>query len=188
MGRGIDQRAVVVLAVDLDQRRAERAQRLHAHRLVVDEGAGAPVGELRAPQDQLVVGLDAVVGGQRADRMVARQLEGGRHLPLLGAVAHQRGVAARAERQREGIEQDRLAGAGLAGEHGQPVGEIDVEPIDQDDVADRKPGKHGLGRSHYPRPGRGTPSCRFAIIKDDNEPGQGPAIANVRKSRWLIRV
>ena len=119
MGRGVDQRAVVMLAVDLDQRRAERSQRLHAHRLVVDEGAGAAVGELHAAQDQLVVGLDAVVGGERADRMVARQFEGGGHLPLLGAVAHQRGVAARAERQREGIEQDRLAGAGLAGEHGQ---------------------------------------------------------------------
>ena len=172
MGRGVDQRAVVVLAVDLDQRRAERPQRLHAHRLVVDEGAGAAVGELHAPQDQLVVGLDAVVGDQRAHRMVARQLERRRHLPLLRAMAHQRGVAARAERQREGIQQDRLAGAGLAGEHGKALGEIDVEPIDQDDVADREPGKHGVAGSTDPGRGRASASCRFAIIKDDNEPGQ----------------
>ena len=144
MGRGVDQRAVVVLAVDLDQRRAERAQRLHAHRLVVDEGAGAAVGELRAPQDQSVVGRNAVFRGERADRMVARQFEGSGHLPLLRAMSHQRGVAARAERQREGVEQDRLAGTGLAREHGKPLGEIDVEPIDQDDVADRKPGEHGV--------------------------------------------
>ena len=74
--------------------------------------------------------------------MAARQLERGRHLPLLRALPHQRGVAARTERQREGVQQDRLAGAGLAGEHGKPVGEIDVEPIDQDDVADRKPDEH----------------------------------------------
>ena len=61
MGRGIDQRAVVMLAVDFDQRRAEAFQRLHADRLIVDEGAGAAVGELHAAQDQLVLGLDVVV-------------------------------------------------------------------------------------------------------------------------------
>ena len=66
-----------------------------------------------------------------------------RDLPLLGALADQAGIAARAEREREGIEQDRFAGAGLAGQHRQPGGEIDVEPVDQDDVADRKPGEHG---------------------------------------------
>ena len=60
MRRGIDQRAVVVLAVDLDQRAAELLQHLHAHRLVVDEGAGAAVGELHAAQDQLVLGGDVV--------------------------------------------------------------------------------------------------------------------------------
>ena len=53
VGRGIDQRALVVLAVDLDQRGADRLERLHADRLVVDEGAGAAVGELHAAQDHL---------------------------------------------------------------------------------------------------------------------------------------
>ncbi len=75
--------------------------------------------------------------------MLGGDLEHRGHLALLHALAHQRLVAARAERQREGIEQDRLAGAGLAGEHGQALGKIDVEPVDQDDVADRKSGEHG---------------------------------------------
>ena len=119
MRRHIDQRALVVLAVDLDQRRAERFQHLHAHRLVVDEGAGAAVGELHAAQDQLVLGRDVVRRQQRAHGMAGASLEGGGHLPLLGPLAHQRGIAARAEREREGIEQDRLAGAGLAGERRQ---------------------------------------------------------------------
>ena len=70
-------------------------------------------------------------------------LERRRHLPLLLALAHQGGVAARAERQRERVEQDRLAGAGFAGEHGKPLGKVDVEPVDQDDVADGKAGEHG---------------------------------------------
>ena len=142
MGGDVDQRALVVLAVDLDQRGAERLQGLRAHRLVVDESAGAAVGELHAAQDQLVLGRDVVCRHQRARRMRGRQLEGGGHLALLGAVAHQRDVAARAQRQREGIEQDRLAGAGLAGQHRQAAREIDIEPIDQDDVADREPGEH----------------------------------------------
>ena len=53
MGGGVDEGAVVMLAVDFHQRRAERAQHLHADRLVVDESAGAAVGELHAPHDQL---------------------------------------------------------------------------------------------------------------------------------------
>ena len=140
---GIDQRAGVVLAVNLDQRRAKRLQRLHADRLVVDEGAGAAVGELHPAQDQRLAGVDVGFGQQRAGRMLRRQLEHRGDLALLGALAHQGGVAARAQRQREGIEQDRLAGAGLAGQHGKPGREIEVEPVDQNDVADREPGQHG---------------------------------------------
>ena len=114
--RRLDKGALVVLAVDFHQRRAERAQHLHAHRLVVDEGAGAAVGELHAAHDQLVLAGEVVVGEQTARRMILAEIEGGGHLPVLGALAHQRRVAARAERQRECVEQDRFAGAGFAGQ------------------------------------------------------------------------
>ena len=142
MGRRIDQRAGVVLAVDFHQRRTEILQRLHADRLIVDEGAGAAVGKLHAAQDQCLAGLDVAFDEQRAGRMIGGQLEHRGDLALLGALAHQRRIASRTERQRERIEQDRLAGAGLAGQHRQAAGEIDVEPIDQDNVADREPGQH----------------------------------------------
>ena len=79
--------------------------------------------------------------------MVRLDVERGRHLALLGALAHQARIAAAAERQREGIEQDRLAGAGLAGEHRQPGRIVDVEPVDQHDVADGKTGEHAVFRS-----------------------------------------
>ena len=52
MRRHVHQRAIIVLTVDLHQQRAQVFQHLHAHRLVVDEGAGAPVAKLRAAQDQ----------------------------------------------------------------------------------------------------------------------------------------
>lgn len=140
--RRVDQRPLVVLAVDFHQRVADGAHQRNAGRLIVDEDAGAPVHRLQSAQDDVAVVVDGVVGKQRARRVVPRHVEHRRHLPLRRAVAHQRGVAARAERQRQSVEQDRLAGARLAGENRQTGGKIDVQPFDQDDIADRQPGKH----------------------------------------------
>jgi hypothetical protein len=61
---------------------------------------------------------------------------------LLRALAHQRGVATRAERKSKSVEQDRFAGAGFARQHGKARSEIDVEPVDQHDVSNRQPGQH----------------------------------------------
>ena len=140
--RGIHQRALVMLAVDLDQRHAQRFQGLRAQRLVIDEGTGAAVGKLHTTQNQLVFGRDVVFGHERAHRVAGGQLEGRGHLALLRTLAHQRNVAARAERKGEGIEQNGLAGAGLPREHGQAGGELDIESIDEDNVANREPGQH----------------------------------------------
>jgi hypothetical protein len=51
----------------------------------------------------------------------AAEVEDGRNLALLLAVPHEPAVAAAAKGQREGVEEDRLAGSGLAGEHAQAV-------------------------------------------------------------------
>jgi len=51
VGRGIDQRALVMLAMNFDQRGADRLQGLHADRLIVDEGAGTAIGKLHPAQD-----------------------------------------------------------------------------------------------------------------------------------------
>ena len=119
MRAGVHQRAVVVLAVDLHQRAADALHQRHAGRLVVDEDARAPVGRLQPPQDDVAFVVYGVLGQQRAGGMVARHVEHGRHLPLGGAMAHERRIAARAERQRQRVEQDGLAGARLAGQHRQ---------------------------------------------------------------------
>ena len=113
---GIDQGAVVVLAVDLDEGRADGLEHLDAHRLVVDEGAGAPVRDLDAAQDQVAVDVDIGLRRDPAGRMVERAVEHGRDLALVLAMAHEAAVAAPAEGQREGVEQDRLASARLARE------------------------------------------------------------------------
>ena len=142
MRRGVDEGAFVVLAVNLDQSRSQRAQDLDADRLVVDEGARAAVGELRPAHDQFVFADKIVVGQHAARRMIFGDVEGGNHLAVLGALAHQSRVAAGAERQREGVEQDRFAGAGFAGQRGKAGAEIDIEPVDQNDVADGKASQH----------------------------------------------
>ena len=142
MGRGVDQRTLVMLAMDLDQRRADRAQRLHADRLVVDEGAGAAIGKLHAAQDHFAAILQAVGGEHGEGGMRIGHLEFGRDLSLLRAMANEARIAATAQRQRKGIEQDRLAGAGFAGQHRQPFGKLDIKPLDQDDVADRQTRQH----------------------------------------------
>ena len=64
MGGGLDQGAVGVLAVDFDQRRADLAEKRRGDRLIVDEGAAAPIRPLHAAQDQVAVGIEAG-GAQR---------------------------------------------------------------------------------------------------------------------------
>ncbi len=131
-----------MLAVDLDQRRAHCLQGLHRDRLVVDEGAGAAVGELDAAQDHFPGIVEAVFGQDFCRRMALGHIEGRGDLAVFGAMADQALIAAAAERQREGIEQDRFARAGLAGQHREATGKLDIEPFDQDDVTDRQTRQH----------------------------------------------
>jgi hypothetical protein len=165
VGRDLDQRAVVMLAVNFDQRRADGAQHLHRHRLIVEEGAGAAVGELDPAQDQLILGRDVVCGEDGAGRMVRGHVERSRDLALLRPLADEAGIAAPAERERKGIEQDRFTGAGFPGEHREARRKVDVEAVDQDDVSDRKPGQHQDPRGLANRGGSlcSHPSAKHSI-------------------------
>ena len=142
MGRHLHQRALVMLPMDFHQSGSQCSQRLGAHGLVIDKGAGAAVGELGSPQDQLVLRRNAVRDQEIAHRVCGRQLEYRGDLALLDAVTDERGIAARAQRKRKGIEQDRLSGTGLAGQHGEAEREVDVQAVDQHNVADGEPGQH----------------------------------------------
>ncbi len=166
VGRRVDQGTLVMLPMDLDQRRAENFQCLHADGLIIDESARAAVGELHPAQDQLVVGLDIVCRHQGAHRVDARQIESGGHLPLVGALAHQRDIAAGAERKRKGIEQDRFPRAGLAGQHGKTGRDVEIESIDQNDVADREAGEHDRDRVSGVRNQAGVGSGVLFLIPD----------------------
>lgn len=75
--------------------------------------------------------------------MPGRRLERGHDLPLRGAMAHERAIAAPAKREAERVEKDGLSGAGLAGQHGQAPVEGKIERVDENDVADGEPDQHG---------------------------------------------
>ena len=77
--------------------------------------------------DTVVVGIDGELGADAG---------------LLGAGAEELGIGATPKGEAEGVEQDRLAGAGLAGQHGEAGTDLQVQPVDEDDVADRQVQQH----------------------------------------------
>src|SRR3546814_1077244 len=83
----------------------------------------------------------------RVDGVARRRVEFGGDAGLVTAVTDQAGIGAGAERQAEGIEQDRLAGPGLTGQHRQPRREGEVETVDEHHVPDRERGEHGSERA-----------------------------------------
>jgi hypothetical protein len=74
--------------------------------------------------------------------MVGRQVEFRGDAGLRLALPHQSGVGPDAKRQAQAVEQDRLARAGLAGQHAQPRLELQLEPVDQHHIADRQLPQH----------------------------------------------
>ena len=96
----VEQAALVVLAVDLDQRPDLVGQPRRGHRGVVQAGRGAPGG---------VTSRTAMSGSGSA-------VEQGLHPGDVRPVADEGRVRAGAERQPEGIDEQALAGPGLAGD------------------------------------------------------------------------
>ncbi|MNI31783.1 hypothetical protein D3C73_856750 [compost metagenome] len=142
-----------MLAVHLDQQGADFAQGRHPGGLIVDIGAAAAVGRHHPTQDQFLARrrLEAPLGQQGDQRLVIRSGEDGRGGRLLGAVAHQSGVGARAQRQAQGVQNDGLARPRLAGQHGQARLDLQVQGVDKHDVADRERGQHGRSDSRFRR-------------------------------------
>ena len=73
-----------------------------------------------AQDEDVIVDCDTVLSEQRQYRMIGGQFEGRRHLPLIDTAADERGIAPRADGQRECIQQDGLSGASLAGQRAEP--------------------------------------------------------------------
>ena len=144
VGRRVEQRAFVVLAVDFDQVGRERAQGLGADALIVDEGAGAAVGELHAPQDQFALRGDRL----RLASAFSDGMAGGRsNIAVTWPCAWPWRTSAPSPRAPSASDSASsridLPAPVSPVRIVNPRREFEIQLIDQHDVADRKPGEHG---------------------------------------------
>ena len=158
---GAQQRLRCVLAVDVDQSLAELAQQRGGGRVAIHQRARAPLGvDHPAQQHAARVAGELALGQPGVERLAAA--EACADVGARRAFADHAGVGAPAHRQRQGVEQDRLARAGLAGEHREARAELDVERIDDDEVAKSQREQHrGAGQLRE----RIGSSCQFSLLR-----------------------
>ena len=108
MAPRVQQAAIVMLAMNLNQGRAQGAQQPRRGGLIVDEGAAAAIGADRAANHERFARLDreVVLGQQRQRGMIGGKLEGRGDTRLRHALPHQPGIRAHAQREAERVEQD----------------------------------------------------------------------------------
>ncbi|MCY1441262.1 hypothetical protein D9M71_575690 [compost metagenome] len=71
------------------------------------------------------------------------QVERGEDVCLVGAGAHHAAVGTVAQGKAEGVEHDRFAGTGLAGDDGHATGDFEVEVLDDGVVVNGQVHQHG---------------------------------------------
>ena len=150
MCRGEKKFLLLVLAVNLGQRWSELAEQRGGGRLVVDEdaraecGGGGAIAGLRddvALDDQFVGESDVNAGLAKPDQQFAPTIgvfafrrEDGGEAGTLRATADRLGRAFIAKQQTDGLDNDGLAAAGLAGEQVETGVEVQFQPVDQSEV------------------------------------------------------
>ena len=128
MRRRIEQHLVLVLAMEIHQVRGQLAQRRRRHQGAVEEGA-APAALDRDVAADHQLGAGGV-------------LEDGFDRRLLLPRPHEIRRRPAPDEQPDGAHEDRLARAGLAGEHVQARLELDLETIDDGQIADGDESEH----------------------------------------------
>jgi hypothetical protein len=138
------QRLLLVLAVDLDQHRGQLGQLAQRGRAPIDEGARAAVGTDHAAQLALVLVVEFVVAQPLPGRGLFIQRELGGQFGAGGAVADHAAVGAQAGQEAQRVHHQRLAGAGLARNHGHARPELQFGGADNCKILDREVSEHGL--------------------------------------------
>ena len=123
----VEERLVLVLTVQIDQRRAELAQRGRRRERVVDERAAAALRGDLAPHD------DFAAVGPLEDRLDGRDLLAG---------PDEVGARPPADQQVDRLNDDGFAGAGFAGEDVQAGFELDLEAVDDRQMTHGEKTKH----------------------------------------------
>ena len=144
MAGGPEERLVLVLAVDLDQRLAELLEERQRRVRVVQEHSPAAAPHELAPHDELaVLERDAVVLKKRDHGALPGSVEDGFDGGGLGAGPDRLGgLRPLAEQQRQGVDENRLPRPRLAGEHVQARPERDGQRLDDGEVTDPELSEH----------------------------------------------
>ena len=136
---------MLVLAEEGEEPRAELPQVGGARRTALNERAGTALGPDAPPEDQFVLALGKALAQLRelvADEPPGRAGEDALDVGLPGARAHDPRPRPPAEQKIEGVGEDRLARAGLAGDRGQTGPQPQFSPLDQKQVLNPKLQEH----------------------------------------------
>ena len=117
---------------------AERAQLAGRGRAAVDPAAALALRVERAAQQQFFAFRVEPVAGKPCVA-VGRAVERRGDLAARRAFAHEHRVRARTERELQRVDQDRLAGTGLAGQHREAGREFELEFMHDHEVAQADP-------------------------------------------------
>ncbi len=143
LGIRSQQRLMGMLSVYIEQLVARFAHLLQSGAASVDETARTAAGIQHPAQQahariafQILFAQPVLQLRQRGD------IELGGNFCALTAVAHHRRIAAFAERQRQRVDQDGFARAGLAGQHGETRHEVEFQRGDDHEIANGQEFQH----------------------------------------------
>ena len=136
------QRLVLVLPVDLHQAAGQLGQLRQRHAAPVDPGAGPAVGTDDAPQLALALIVQFVVGQPGLGGRARRGGKLGRQFRALGTMADHAAVGAQARQETQGIDEQRLAGAGFTRDDRHALAELQFGGTDDGEVLDGEMSEH----------------------------------------------
>jgi hypothetical protein len=129
--------------VDLDQAGGSGAQRRDRDRHVVDPGLAAAAGSDATTKDVLAVGCGHRAGGLDEDGAALLDREHRGDGRGIAPRADELGLAASAADHLERVQQQALAGAGLAADDGQSLSRRQPRALDDHQILDGEFGEHG---------------------------------------------
>jgi hypothetical protein len=137
-----DQGLILHLTVHFDEQLAELTQRLYWHRLAVDVSPRTAVRADDATQLAFALVLDRLICEPGKRGIVTGKRECRRHLSAFAAVPYNFRACASAGRKQQGIDQNGFARTGFAGEHGQTGIELELDGIDNGEIANLNVREH----------------------------------------------
>lgn len=136
------QRLMRMLTVNVDQALAYLAQLLDGDWRAIQVCARSAFDVYQSTQQQAVLRIQVVrLQALGCDRRIV-EIELGTYLGTLATCPYQAAVGAIAEGKGQGIDKNRLAGAGFTGQGAEAPLKFELQAIDQHEIANRQTAEH----------------------------------------------